>query len=117
MFGQYIANDNSFTENLRTGAYFRVLGLHFQSNLDPFSFTKIAIEYNPFGLEFGEAYITWTKIFPGVGLTAGKFRQQFGVVNRWHVFGPRGFKSNWSIFRLGNAIYNCRCKLFNITNY
>ena len=29
--------------------------------------------------------MTWTKIFPGVGLTAGKFRQQFGVVNRWHV--------------------------------
>ena len=85
IFGQYIATDNGFTENLRTGAYFRVLGLHFQSNLDPFSFTKIAIEYNPFGLEFGEAYITWTKIFPGVGLTAGKFRQQFGVVNRWHV--------------------------------
>jgi len=85
MFGQYIANDNSFTEDSRSGAFFRVLGLHFQSNLDPFSFAKVAIEYNPAGLEFGEAYMTWTKIFPSVGLTAGKFRQQFGVVNRWHV--------------------------------
>jgi len=85
MFGQYIANDNSFTEESRSGAFFRVLGLHFQSNLDPFSFAKVAIEYNPAGLEFGEAYMTWTKIFPAVGLTAGKFRQQFGVLNRWHV--------------------------------
>jgi hypothetical protein len=85
MFGQYIANDNSFTEDFRSGAHFRVLGLHFQSNLDPFSFTKAAIEFTPVGIELGEAYMTWTNIFPSVGLTAGKFRQQFGVVNRWHV--------------------------------
>jgi hypothetical protein len=85
LYGQYIANDKSFTEDLRSGAYFRVLGLHLQSNLDPFSFTKAAIELTPAGIELGEAYLTWTKIFPGVGLTAGKFRQQFGVVNRWHV--------------------------------
>ena len=85
MFGQYIANENSFTEDSRSGAFFRVLGLHFQSNLDPFSFTKAAIELTPAGLGFGEAYMTWTKIFPSVGLTAGKFRQQFGVINRWHV--------------------------------
>ena len=85
MYGQYIANDKSFTEDLRSGAFFRVLGLHFQSNLDPFSFTKAALEIGPSGLGFGEGYITWTKIFPGVGLTAGKFRQQFGVLNRWHV--------------------------------
>lgn len=85
MYGQYIANDKSFTEDLRSGAFFRVLGLHFQSNLDPFSFTKVTIGISPVRMGFGEAYITWTKIFPGVGLTAGKFRQQFGVLNRWHV--------------------------------
>ncbi|HDZ59087.1 MAG TPA: hypothetical protein ENH47_03320, partial [Ignavibacteriales bacterium] len=84
MYGQYIANDKSFTGDLRSGAFFRVLGLHFQSNLDPFSFIKAAIEFRPAGFEFGEAYMTWTNIFPGVGLTAGKFRQQFGVINRWH---------------------------------
>lgn len=85
MYGQYIANDNSFTEDLRSGAFFRVLGLHLESNLDPFSFTKVALEFTPAGFELGEAYLTWTQIFPSVGLTAGKFRQQFGVVNRWHV--------------------------------
>jgi hypothetical protein len=85
MYGQFIANERSFTEDLRSGAYFRVLGLHVQSNLDPFSFTKAALELTPAGFELGEAYMTWTKIFPGIGLTAGKFRQQFGVLNRWHV--------------------------------
>jgi hypothetical protein len=85
MYGMYIANDKGFSEDLRSGAFFRVLGLHFQSNLDPFSFTKAAIEFTPSGLEFGEAYMTWSKIIPGVSLTAGKFRQQFGVLNRWHV--------------------------------
>lgn len=85
MFGQYIVNQNSFTEELRSGAHFRVFGLHFQSNLDPFSTTKAAIEITPHGLEFGEAYMIWTKVLPGIGLTAGKFRQQFGVINRWHV--------------------------------
>ena len=85
MYGMYIANDKGFTEDLRSGAFFRVLGLHFQSNLDPFSFTKAAIEFTPSGVEFGEAYMTWSKIIPAVSLTAGKFRQQFGVLNRWHV--------------------------------
>ncbi len=85
MYGQYMANDKSFTGDLRSGAFFRVLGLHFQSNLDPFSFTKVTIGISPVRMGFGEAYITWTKIFPAVGLTAGKFRQQFGVLNRWHV--------------------------------
>jgi hypothetical protein len=85
LYGQYIANNRTFTKDLRSGAFFRVLGLHFQSDLDPFSFTKAAIEFTPAGLGFGEAYITWTNLFQGVGLTAGKFRQQFGVLNRWHV--------------------------------
>jgi len=63
----------------------RCLGLHIQSNLDPFSFMKAAIEFNPEeGAELGEAYATWTNVVPRLNLTAGKFRQQLGVVNRWH---------------------------------
>jgi hypothetical protein len=85
MYGQYIANENGFNEDNRSGAFFRVMETSFQSNLDPFSFAKFIIEINPEGIEFAEGYMTWTKIFPGVGLTAGKFRQQFGVLNRWHV--------------------------------
>jgi hypothetical protein len=85
MFGQYIANENGFNEELRSGAFFRVMETSFQSNLDPFSLAKFIVELNPEGIEFAEGYMTWTEIFAKVGLTAGKFRQQFGVINRWHV--------------------------------
>ncbi len=82
---QGVANKDGFTKEQRSGAYFRVIGLHFQSNLDPFSLTKIAVEIHPNGIELGEAYATWMNFLPNVSLTAGKFRQQFGVVNRWHA--------------------------------
>jgi len=85
MYGQYILNNNNFTQNSRSGAYFRTMAVHIQGGLDPFSFTKAAIEFSETGVEFAEAYITWTKFIPHISLTAGKFRQQFGVVNRWHV--------------------------------
>ena len=85
MYGQYIANENGFNEDFRSGAFFRVMETSFQSNLDPFSLAKFIIELNPEGIEFAEGYMKWTKIFPNVGLTAGKFRQQFGILNRWHV--------------------------------
>jgi len=85
MYGQYIANENGFNEDLRSGAFFRVMETSFQSNLDPFSLAKFIVELNTEGIEFAEGYMTWTNIIPNVGLTAGKFRQQFGVLNRWHV--------------------------------
>jgi hypothetical protein len=65
--------------------YFRVMGLHFESNLDPFSFFKAAVEVSPEGVGLGEAYVTWVNVLPSVNLTLGKFRQQFGVIQRWHV--------------------------------
>jgi hypothetical protein len=83
-YGQYILNKEMFNQELRSGAHFRVVGLHIQSALDPFSIAKAVIEFTPDGVEFGEAYITWNNFLPGIELTAGKFRQQFGVVNRWH---------------------------------
>jgi hypothetical protein len=84
-YAQAILNDDGFTKTARSGANFRMIGLHFQSNLDPFSFTKIALGITPNGIGIGEAYVTWNKLFGNISLTAGKFRQQFGVINRWHV--------------------------------
>jgi len=84
-FLQRVQNENGFNENGRTGAHFRVLGIHVQSNLDPFSLTKIALEVHPDGIELGEAYVIWANLFKNISLTAGKFRQQFGVINRWHA--------------------------------
>jgi len=85
IFGQAVLNDKGFIKDARTGGYFRVVGLHIQSNLDPFSLTKIAIAFTPKGVGFGEAYVTWTNVFANISITAGKFRQQFGVINRWHL--------------------------------
>ena len=69
----------------RSGLPLRALDLHIQSTLDPFSFTKMAIGFAPYeGVSLEELYITWTGVIPRCTLTVGRFRQQFGVVNRWH---------------------------------
>jgi hypothetical protein len=65
--------------------YFRMMGIHFETNLDPFSFLKAAVGVTPTGVGLGEAYATWTEVLPNTSFTLGKFRQQFGVINRWHV--------------------------------
>lgn len=85
MFGKYIANKQSFTQDSRSGVFWRTLGIHAQGSLDPFSFMKAVVEIRPGEVELGEAYITWTRFLKNISLTAGKFRQQFGVLNRWHV--------------------------------
>ena len=88
VFGQLIYQDHEvYSSTGRSGVFPRVLGFHFQSNLDPFSFTKIAIPITPSGAGLGEAYVTWTSVTPWMTVTVGKFRQQFGVVNRWHKPG------------------------------
>lgn len=76
--GKEYANDN------RSGFDIRGIGLHIQSDLDPFSYMKAAISFSPHGVEFGEAYIVWTNVLHAMDITFGKFRQQLGVVNRWH---------------------------------
>lgn len=86
--GLGIFNKRGYTSEAdRSGFVFRVLELHVQAVLDPFSMAKFAIEFTPEGVEVGEAYMTWTSLLPGLSLTAGRFRQQLGIVNRWHEHG------------------------------
>jgi len=66
---------------------FRNLGLHLESWLDPYTHFKGAIEFNEDEAELGEAYVTLYNLSDDLNLTLGKFRQQFGVVNRWHKHG------------------------------
>ena len=66
---------------------FRTLGIHAQAYLDPYTRFKAAVEFSEDGTELGEAYMTRFGILPHLNLTLGKFRQQFGVVNRWHKHG------------------------------
>ena len=66
---------------------FRALGIHLESWLDPSTRFKAAIPINESGSELGEGYMTLYNVADDLNLTFGKFRQQFGVVNRWHKHG------------------------------
>jgi len=68
-------------------ADFRGLGLHFESYLDPYTRFKVAVSVNENEARLGEAYMTRIGVLDDVNLTLGKFRQPFGVVNRWHKHG------------------------------
>ncbi|MBA7683367.1 hypothetical protein ES703_91731 [subsurface metagenome] len=66
---------------------FRTLGIHIESWLDPYTRFKAAIPVTENETKLGEGYITLYDIADDLNLTLGKFRQQFGVVNRWHKHG------------------------------
>jgi hypothetical protein len=57
----------------------------FQSALDPYSHTKIflSFENDQIGVEEGYAY--WTGLPGHIRFDIGKYRQQFGELNRWHL--------------------------------
>jgi len=66
---------------------FRTLGIHIESWLDPYTRFKAAIPVTENETKLGEGYITLYNVADDLNLTLGKFRQQFGVVNRWHKHG------------------------------
>jgi hypothetical protein len=57
----------------------------FQSALDPYSHTKIFLSFENGSVGVEEGYAYWTGLPGRVRLDAGKFRQQFGELNRWHL--------------------------------
>lgn len=79
--------DPHYSAGAGSGSTLRVAGIHIQSEMDPFTFGKFAIEGKEDGSRLGEAYAIFSNMIPGATLTVGKFRQQFGVVNRWHLPG------------------------------
>jgi len=68
----------------RTDAEIRGLELNMQSYLDPFSYMKATAHMSDDGVDIEEVYFTRFSAFAGANLDIGRFRQQFGVVNRWH---------------------------------
>ena len=58
----------------------------FQSALDPYSMTKVFASFDSSG-EVGieEAYAYWTGLPGHLRVDFGKFRQQVGELNRWHL--------------------------------
>lgn len=64
----------------------REFELNVQSALDPFSVTKWTLSFSPEeGVDIEEGYVSYANLPGGLQLTAGKFRQSFGVLNRWHL--------------------------------
>jgi len=120
----------------RSRFLFRVLDFHIQSYLDPYTRLKAAVGVHEDGAGIGEAYFTRFGIFPGVNLTLGKFRQQFGVVNRWHlhsldqvtfplalteIFGPEGLNQTgvsleWTMPQIFGASQELTLQLTNSEN-
>ena len=115
---------------------FRTLEVAFDSYLDPYSRMKAIVEFTPEETELGEAYFTRYGWLPSLNLTLGKFRQQFGVVNRWHkhgldqldfplplrqIFGPGGLNQigaslEWQLPPLGAAAQDLTVQLTNGQN-
>ena len=86
--GDFLFSSRQDTTSDRSSDFeFRNLGLHIESWLDPYTHFKSAIEFNEDEAELGEAYVTLYNLSDDLNLTFGKFRQQFGVVNRWHKHG------------------------------
>src|SRR6266699_3637692 len=57
----------------------------FQSALDPYSNTKIFLSLENGEVSLEEGYAYWTGLPGHIRFDIGKFRQQFGELNRWHL--------------------------------
>lgn len=85
VISMYQPESPHYDELLQSGFNFRLMDLNIQSPLDPFSIAKATVSFSPAeGVELEEAYILWTNPFPRTKISVGKFRQQFGIINRWH---------------------------------
>ncbi len=58
-----------------------------QSALDPYSTAKLFFSLEEGEVELEEAYATWTGLPGAMRLELGRFRQQAGELNRWHLHG------------------------------
>ena len=56
-----------------------------QSALDPYSNTKIFLTFEDEEVGVEEGYIYWTGLPGRLRVDVGKFRQQIGDLNRWHL--------------------------------
>lgn len=79
--GRYTHQDET---RERMDAEMRGLELNFQAYLDPFSRMKATTHISDDGVDLEEVYMTRFSVFKNANLDLGRFRQQFGVVNRWH---------------------------------
>jgi hypothetical protein len=63
----------------------REFEIAFQSTLDPYSTAKIFLTFEDEEVGVEEGYLYWTGLPGRIRLDVGKFRQQVGDLNRWHL--------------------------------
>ncbi|MFH1131554.1 MAG: hypothetical protein V1754_09470 [Pseudomonadota bacterium] len=71
----------------RTAMPVREVNLSFQHSLDPYSMFKAAINFTPWpdaAVDVEEVYITWFGLIKSLSISLGRFRHNFGIINRWH---------------------------------
>lgn len=121
----------------RTDARMRGLELNFQSYLDPFSRLKATTHIHDDGeVHMEELYFTRFSVLDNANLDIGRFRQQFGVVNRWHedaldqvqyplalqrIFGDEGLNQTgasieWTLPQWGRACQGLTLQVTNTEN-
>jgi hypothetical protein len=76
-----VARDGRQSDN----ALAREFELALQSALDPYSNTKIFLTFEQDEVGVEEGYIYWTGLPGRLRLDVGKYRQQIGDLNRWHL--------------------------------
>jgi hypothetical protein len=135
--GDFVAGfDKPEGASERTDFDMRTLEVAYESYLDPYSRLKGIVEFNKEGAELGEAYLDRFGVSKDLNLTLGKFRQQFGVVNRWHkhaldqvnfplalreIFGPDGLNQtgaslDWTLPTAGGAVQGLTLQVTNGSN-
>jgi len=68
-----------------TGNFFlREMQIGIQSALDPFSRGKLFLSIGREGVELEEGYVSWLNLPLNCNLKAGKFKAEFGKLNRYH---------------------------------
>jgi len=120
----------------RTDAEIRGLELNFQSYLDPFSRMKATTHIHDDHIDVEEVYFTRFSVFKNANLDLGRFRQQFGVINRWHedaldqvqyplalrnIFGDEGLAQtgaslDWALPNWGKASQGLTFQVTNTEN-
>ncbi|MFC1793643.1 hypothetical protein ACFL3Q_08670 [Planctomycetota bacterium] len=121
----------------RTDAFLRGIELNFQSYLDPFSMLKATTHIHDDGeVHLEEAYFRHFTMLENANVDLGRFRQQFGVVNRWHedaldqvqyplalqrIFGEEGLNQTgasieWTLPQWGQAYQGLTFQATNTEN-
>jgi len=113
-----------------------VFGYHAPHHESTFGAPEGETGYVPGGWGLGEGYVTWLNLPGSLTLTVGKKRQQFGVLNRWHLhaldqtdlpwvlqesFGDHGLSGtgvslDWLMPRLWSTVNELTVEVMNADN-